>query len=973
MTSERDHVTQVYLGLVDAGPTGDWLRRRIDWMADEARGPRVLDVGCSEGILEVLLARHGYTVTGIDIDPEVLEFAQHLLAKESEEVRARVRFIQGGLKEAMPAGSLYDTVLMGEVLDQLDDPGAMLDMAVEHLRPGGRLVITTSFGAHADEGNRRAFCLTDFIELLRPRLGLESLCVEDNHIRFVGRRREDEDVSWQHLDNKAILSMTDAAFVDSQRKLYGLLTERGTRIERLQQRIQQFVEEKRVAQRRVNNHNIGLKKLEFRAKLDHLSFTHLKGQFRARTKELNASAGEVRARTKELNASAREVRAKTRELGWMNYSLEVTRSSTSFRVGSAIVDAARKPLTSWRLPFQLLRLYRSKSTPPAPPSEDAPPEVSIAPPTYVSGEPDAFSEDVYPDPSLFIDFPLPPMPEARADGPPVAAILDTFTEYSLRHEVNLLLISPEEWLAELQETRPVCLFVESAWRGNSGLWRDKIVEHEGSENETLLALLEYCRSNGIPTVFWNKEDPPHFDDFIGAVKEFDYVFTSDTDCVPRYREILGHDRIYVLPFAAASRIHNPSREIGWPNFPVCFAGSWVPDRYPERAEELRYLLDAAVPHGLHIFDRNLTRPEFGPDYCFPDQYREAIKGALTYEEMLTAYRCYDVMLNVNTITGSPTMFARRVFESLACATPVISSESVGMSRMLGEHVRVTHSKEETASHLQELLGDEEARAREGHLAYRFVHENHTYRHRINEVFRRVGLDPLDSEQPSVSVVTATMRPENVGRCLDNFTKQTYENKELILVLNSAECDLDAIRRDAERIPNVQVLHVDGKTTLGDCLNRGVEASSGDYVAKMDDDDYYGERYLSDSVLAASFSDAEVVGKGSFFMYFEDGNTTALAEVAREHTFTHFVTGGTMFIRSDVAREFPFDSISLRGYTNFLHAVAQAGCRIYAADRFNFIRVRTERLSDYADPTSNAEFLKQCRAKTHGLDLGRAMI
>ena len=967
MTSERDHVSQVYLGLVDVGPTGHWLRRRIDWMADEVRGPRVLDVGCSEGILEVLLARRGYTVTGMDIDPEVLEFAQQLLTKESEEVRARVRFIHGDFREAVPVGGLYDTVVMGELLDQLDDPGALLDMGLKHLQPGGRVVITTRFGAHPDEDHRRTFCLKDFIDLLKPRFGLESLCIEDNHIRFVGCPSVGEKDSWQRLDSEAILSMTDAALVDSQRKLYGLLAAQGTRIERLQQRIQQLVEENRVAQRRVNTDNKRFKKLEFRTKLGHLAFTQLKEQFTARTKELNASAGEVRARIKDIEA-------KTRELGWMNYSLEVTRSSTSYLVGSAIVDAARKPLTSWKLPFQLLRLYRSKSTPP-PPLQSATmvSEVFSAPPPYVSEEPEAFSEDVYPDPSSFIDLPLPPMPKARADGPPVAAILDTFTEYSLRHEVNLLPISPDSWRAEIEETRPVCLFVESAWRGNSGLWRDKIVEHEGAENETLLALLEYCRSNGIPTVFWNKEDPPHFDNFIGAAKEFDYVFTSDADCVPRYREILGHDRIYVLPFAAASRIHNPSREIGWPNFPVCFAGSWVPDRYPERDEELRHLLDAAVPHGLHIFDRNLTRPEFGPDYRFPDQYRKAIKGTLTYEEMLTAYRCYDVMLNVNTITESPTMFARRVFESLACATPVISSESVGMSRMLGEHVRVTHSKEETASHLQELLGDEEARIREGHLAYRFVHENHTYRHRINEVFSRVGLDPLGSEQPSVSVLMPTMRPQNVARCLENFTKQTYQNKELILILNNAEFDIEAIRRETDRIPNVRVLHVDGRTTLGDCLNRGVAASSGDYVAKMDDDDYYGERYLSDSVLAASFSDAEVVGKGSFFMYFEDGNAMALAEVAREHTFTHFVTGGTMFIRSDVARKFPFDSISLRGDTNFLHAVAQAGCRIYAADRFNFIRVRTERLSDHADPTPNAEFLKRCRAKTHGLDLGRAMI
>ena len=95
------------------------------------------------------------------------------------------------------------------------------------------------------------------------------------------------------------------------------------------------------------------------------------------------------------------------------------------------------------------------------------------------------------------------------------------------------------------------------------------------------------------------------------------------------------------------------------------------------------------------------------------EYVKAIRGTLTYDEMLTAYRCYDVMLNVNTITESPSMFARRVFESLACGTPVVSQDSMGMRKMLGEHVRVTRSAEETAGHIEELLGDEEARSTRG--------------------------------------------------------------------------------------------------------------------------------------------------------------------------------------------------------------------------------------------------------------------
>ena len=347
--------------------------------------------------------------------------------------------------------------------------------------------------------------------------------------------------------------------------------------------------------------------------------------------------------------------------------------------------------------------------------------------------------------------------------------------------------------------------------------------------------------------------------------------------------------------------------------------------------------------------------------------------------MLTAYRCYDVMLNVNTVSESPTMFARRVFESLACGTPVISSESVGMSQMLGEHVRVTRKTEETAEHLQELLGDEEARIREGHLAYRYVHENHTYRHRIEEVFRRVGLDPLGSEQPSVSVLMPTMRPDNVLRCLENFRKQTHPNKELILILNNAEFDLDAIHKYTDPIPNIRVLHVEGRTTLGDCLNRGVEAASGRYVAKMDDDDHYGERYLSDSVLAASFSDAEVVGKSFHFVYFEGTNTTALVDKSAllqelpEHRFQSIVLGATLFVHTDVLRDILFESISLAEDTNFQRSAARSGCRIYAADRFNFVRVRRRQLANHSDPTPDTEFSKRCRNHTPGLDLGRVMI
>ena len=938
----RDKVAQVYLGLEDWGLTGDVLRRRIDWMATEARGPRVLDVGCSEGILEVLLARRGVDVTGVEVNPDALNFARELLSKEPDEVRSHASLVHGDFIEKHPVTGLFDTAILGEILEHLDDPAILLERSLEHLRPGGRVVITTPFGLLPHEDHHQTFCLTDVIDLLKARLALEHMSVEDGYIRFVGNLSEDHEVSWQRLDADALLCMTETALVASQTKLYDMLAARGGRIERLQRR-RDLLEEQKVRLQDIVAADRGkIEDLERQAKFDRMAMSQLKIASALRKKNLEARESEARV---------------------LRHRLQAAYSSTSFLAGSALVRAAKQPWTLWKLPFYLLRLYRAAS----PPSMET---------SDTSGSDERYRDlppDLGLDISQFVSFPPLSVPEAKVTAPRVAAILDTFTEYSLRYEADLLLLSREHWRKQIEEERPALLLVESAWMGNDSEWRYQIVGYESLENNPLRDLVQFCRSLGIPTVFWNKEDPPHFDEFIGAAREFDFVFTSDADCVPLYREVLGHDRIYVLPFAAQPRLHNPSREEGWPSYSVCFAGSWMQHKYPERADALSYLLDPTLPLGLHIFDRNLMHPDLGPNFRFPDKYKEAIKGTLTYEEMLTAYRCYDVMLNVNTVTESPTMFSRRVLESLACGTPVISSESVGMGRMLGDHVRVTRSMEDTADHFLKLLRDEEERVREGHLAYRHVHENHTYRHRMDEVFRKVGLESLIRKQPSVSVLMPTKRPENVARCLDNFKNQTYPEKELVLILNNAEFDVDTIQKDARLIPNVQVLHVDGRTTLGNCLNRGVEAASGEYVAKMDDDDHYGERYLADSVLAASFSDAEIVGKGLFFVYFEVGDTTGLFEWTTEHTFMTFVTGGTLLVQADVVHDIPFESISVREDTNFQRAAMKAGCRVYAADRFNYIRVRKRGLSSHSDQTPDAEFLKRCRAQTPGLDLDRVMI
>ena len=506
----RDRVSQAYPGSTDPGPAGEGLRRRIDWMADQAQGPRALDARGNGGILALLLARRGIEVTAVEPDPEAVKRARELLAKEPAEVRERVELVQGDFSLHAPVQGPFDTVTLGDILEQADDPGALLDRCLEHLRPEGLAVITVALGSDPGEDHRRALRLTEVIHLLEPRLALHLMEIEDGHVRFVGRLSEDRQASWQHMDIESVLSMTEAALMASQARV---------------------------------------RELERQAEVDEVAIAQNKTAASQFKKRLDAKSGEVRV---------------------LRHRLQATHSSTSFRAGSAMVQAAKKPSSLFKLPFELLRMYRSAS----------------------SGRIEALDSDdmgeryrhlpreLDLDVSQFLAYPPLSIPESKAGRPRVAAILDTFTEHSLRYEADLLLLSRENWRSEIDESRPELLFVESAFSGNNRQWRHLIVDCEKLEENPLHDLVQYCRSAGIPSVFWNKEDPAHFDNFIEAAREFDVVFTSDADCVPVYREALGHDRIHVLPFAAQPRLHNPSREEGWPNHPVCFAGKLGAEQVP---------------------------------------------------------------------------------------------------------------------------------------------------------------------------------------------------------------------------------------------------------------------------------------------------------------------------------------------------------------------------------------------------------
>lgn len=528
----------------------------------------------------------------------------------------------------------------------------------------------------------------------------------------------------------------------------------------------------------------------------------------------------------------------------------------------------------------------------------------------------------------------------------VGVILDDFSSAAYSYEWNLLHLRKDSWKEQLAETSIDFLFVESAWNGNQGSWKYQLMGTSGPKPE-FLALVAWCRRQGIPTVFWNKEDPPHYDDFLPAAREFDAVFTSDSDRIPSYQKDLGHVRVAALPFAAQPAIHNPIRiGQGRHSRGVAFAGMYFAHKYPERRQQMDLLLNAARDASsksgprLDIFSRQL-----GGDsgYQFPVPFDEHVVGSLDYAKMLTAYRAYKVFLNVNSVVGSPSMCARRIFEITASGTPIVSTPSAAIGHFFAsDEVFVAGSQEQGEHQIRMLARSSELNDRVVHRGQRRIWNEHTYAHRAEMIVASVLPEKLRPiAVPTVSALVPTIRPHQLEHVFATIGSQTDVDIELVLLTHGFEAALDYVEELAAKygVERFKLLTASRDVTLGECLNRCVAASSHEVLTKMDDDDYYGPQYLVDLLHALDYSDADVVGKQAHYMHFQSSKATVLRTAHMEHRLTRFVVGPTITARREVFESHPFEAVNRGEDTAFLKAVTTAGGSIYSADRFNFCQMR----------------------------------
>ena len=105
-------------------------------------GTQVLDVGCATGYLARALVERGCQVTGIEYVPEAAEQARPVL---SHLVIGDVTTLD---LDAELGESRFDYIVLGDILEHLPDPAAVLRSLVGLLAPGGSVVLSAPNVTH---------------------------------------------------------------------------------------------------------------------------------------------------------------------------------------------------------------------------------------------------------------------------------------------------------------------------------------------------------------------------------------------------------------------------------------------------------------------------------------------------------------------------------------------------------------------------------------------------------------------------------------------------------------------------------------------------------------------------------------------------------------------------------------------------------------------------------------------------------
>lgn len=265
----------------------------------------------------------------------------------------------------------------------------------------------------------------------------------------------------------------------------------------------------------------------------------------------------------------------------------------------------------------------------------------------------------------------------------IAYIGDVFTYNSLTDLLNVDYISKKDALT-VNIKQYDCLYCDSTWSGIDGSWDYAFSEYSKKHSSELKQLVEKFKQHGKKCIYYNKEDPTHFNRFYKCAELFDIIITTSYNCVEQYKKIYPDKIIINKPFLCNPVVHNPINNKKEET--IYFVGG-IYKHFPDRLKHTYKLFDNIIKENfnLKIIDRFFflaksikqlsNKQHHVGRYELDNKYLPFSVPGVSHEEAINTYKNSLLHLNINTVTDCKTMSSRRLMELLACGCNVLSNNS----------------------------------------------------------------------------------------------------------------------------------------------------------------------------------------------------------------------------------------------------------------------------------------------------------
>jgi hypothetical protein len=497
----------------------------------------------------------------------------------------------------------------------------------------------------------------------------------------------------------------------------------------------------------------------------------------------------------------------------------------------------------------------------------------------------------------------------------VPCILDSFTETCLSYELNLLPLTVKNYIEVLEDDNIDFVLFESAWQGNNGEWSNCIANYnneKGKNSIYLNEILSIINNKRIKKVFYNKEDPIHYNKFIDFAKLFnkdnDLVITTDDSMVDNYKS-LGIINVISFPFCCQPIIHNPVNKKVIPNHNLIFPCSYYQRTFPDRCTIMDDMLDSINLEKVDIFDRQYVYNKMvlqcdkfikqRYDYRFPDRFTSRVKGYLNYNQLLHITKKYKAVLNINTIQDSPSMFSRRVMECASLGIPIISNKSIGMTNIFGNYV--IHYKD--VKNINKILNYPIYRKYLGNQLYKIAMKKYKYSDLIKQITNIFNLEDKTNNVKLLCIIFMDSI-SNLSRFLKYMKKYDY-----VIISDTIKSELYNVKsyNDINSI-------------------RGY-----DYYCLMNESCNYENDYIENMLLPFLFTDSNIVGKGCYY-YMTKSN---ILNKVNENTFSSNIHKDSIIVNNKISIVPLLNEYISNNISGYLFSYFD-GKNIYSTDKEGFM-------------------------------------